>query len=330
MHLLCCDWGTSSFRLRLIDRNSRKLLGEERSKGGIGNTFLRWEKDCEHKGVSKTEFFRQELKNAVNSLSTKLSLNLLNTPIVISGMASSSIGLKELPYSPVPFLLDGSEAQVDYLEAEQSFPNDLFLVSGVRSEQDVMRGEETQLVGLREVLNHMDFFSNKTIFIFPGTHCKHIYVQNNRIVEFKTFITGEIFNLLSHHSLLKNAIERPQNFSLEDSGNLRGFVKGLGASDSTNILNSLFTVRTNELFSILEKKHNFFYLSGLLIGSELRSIVQDRSLKVVVCSGSNLFYFYKKALEELKLFDKMDFVEPDIIDRATIAGQVVMYNKNKK
>jgi 2-dehydro-3-deoxygalactonokinase len=330
--LLCCDWGTSSFRLRLVEMGSSKLIGEETSGNGINSVFNSWKTNEEADKISRINFFRQQLKIQIESLADKLSFGLQHIPLVISGMATSSIGMKELPYASLPFPIDGKNAKVKFLEAQENFPHKLLLISGIRSANDVMRGEETQLMGLINILENTYFCTKETVFIFPGTHSKHIYMRNSKIVDFHTFITGEMFSLLSHYSILKDSIENPQHLPFTNDENLEWFKKGIGASGSSNILNSLFTVRTNHLFANLQKVQNFFYLSGLLIGAELRSLVGQNHVEVVLCSGKNLAQFYQNGLEELNLLNRITLIKPELIDRATIAGQVKMYqnlDKNK-
>ncbi len=79
-------------------------------------------------------------------------------------MASSSIGMKELPYARLPFALDGGHVQLMYFREERVFPHEIMLISGVKSDHDVMRGEETQLIGLGTA---MDLFRTRRGFHIP-------------------------------------------------------------------------------------------------------------------------------------------------------------------
>lgn len=322
--LLCCDWGTSSFRLRLVEMGSSEIIGEETSGNGINSVFKSWKINDGPDQISRIDFYRQQLRIYIESLAAKLTIGLQNIPLVISGMATSSIGMKELPYASLPFSSDGKNAKVKILEAQGNFHHEILLISGISSENDVMRGEETQLIGLMEIFGKTCFCAKETVYIFPGTHSKHIYVRNSKIVKFQTFITGEMFNLLSQHSLLTDSVENPGHSPFSNEENLEGFKKGISASGS-NILNSLFTVRTNHLFANLQKVQNFYYLSGLLIGAELRSLVPQNHVEIVLCSGKNLAQFYQNGLEELNLSNRVTLIKPDLIDRATIAGQVKIY-----
>src|SRR5205085_11075608 len=119
------------------------------------------------------------------------------------GMASSSIGMKELPYADLPFLLDGHSAYSEWINGGPVIANPILLISGVQHAGDVMRGEETQLTGVSSMTDAPD---GDMLYIFPGTHSKHITVINNRITYFSTFMTGEVFDLLVKHSILSQAV----------------------------------------------------------------------------------------------------------------------------
>lgn len=320
-YLLGCDWGTSSFRLRLINSTDIQLIGEITSQEGVANTFTAWKANGEPKGISRAQFFRLQLQRQINLLAKQLVVNLDDIPVVISGMASSSIGMDEVPYATLPFPIDGSLASIKRIDTQTDFAHDIILISGVRTEHDVMRGEETQLIGLLALLNTLHFNSEESILIFPGTHSKHIYIQNQQVVDLQTFMTGEIFNLMSNYSILKDSVEATGLVDFEES-ELDAFKSGINQSHHSSILNSLFRVRTNQLFNQLTKRQNALYLSGLLIGNELKSLINQSTWQLILCSGNNLYELYKLAIEELHLSDRTITISADLIDKATIAGQV--------
>lgn len=325
-YLLCCDWGTSSFRLRLVDVRDCKILAEIQSDEGISSTFQSWKDQNEHES-RRFNFYLERLKTQIGNLAKSSSVTLENIPVIISGMASSTIGMEEIPYASIPFALDGSSASIRTFEIEVDFHHRLTLVSGVRSREDVMRGEEAQIIGLFNLQELKLQDTRQSVFIFPGTHSKHIYVKNKIIADFQTFMTGELFNLLSERSILKDSIDSRNSSGLTNPLNADAFKLGVEVSGSLPILHSLFTVRTNQLFDKLAKEQNFFYLSGLLIGTELRSLLQKNTGSLVICSGNNLYDHYKLAVEEIGLTKDTTFVPPHLIDKATIAGQVKIFKE---
>ncbi|MCX6218492.1 2-dehydro-3-deoxygalactonokinase [Spirosoma sp.] len=320
-YLLGCDWGTSSFRLRLIDSTGHQLIGEITSQEGIASTFTAWKAIGDGATLPREQFFRRQLKRQIKQLSTKVGIDLSGIPIVISGMASSSIGMAEVPYATLPFPVDGSLSSTKRLPKQGDFPHEITLISGVRTEHDVMRGEETQLIGLLALLDTQHVTTNASILIFPGTHSKHIYIQNQQVIDFQTFMTGEVFNLMAHYSILKDSIA-PKELDLFSERECNAFKSGVTESGSPSILNSLFRVRTNQLFSQLTKPENALYLSGLLIGEELKTLIDQPQWQLILCSGTNLYELYKLAMHELQLSNRTTTISADLIDKATIAGQV--------
>ena len=317
-YLLGCDWGTSSFRLRLIQLPDCAVLGEVFSSDGIAPTYTAWQAS----GVERKAFFQSQLKKQIGQLAQQTGVALYGIHIVISGMASSTIGLCEVPYAQVPFDLSGSQAVTVRLDATEDFPHPILLISGVRTEHDVMRGEETQLIGLAESLN----FSAppEAILILPGTHSKHLFIQKNQLVDIQTFMTGEVYSLLSTHSILKDSVETSDSPTLSEHEK-EAFLLGVRASASKGILKGLFGVRTNQLFQKLDKKENALYLSGLLIGSELSHLYTDTHSPLILCSGSILFDPYHLAMQELALTERTRVLPAPMLDQATVAGQVRIF-----
>ncbi|MEO6630866.1 MAG: 2-dehydro-3-deoxygalactonokinase, partial [Mucilaginibacter sp.] len=162
-YFLSCDWGTSTFRLTLVDTANGEIIAAEYSDQGIADTFARW-KTTES---AREAFYLDVLNQHILSLEKKVNLKLDTVPVIISGMASSSIGMMELSYSELPFDLSGSNLTVRHLPETANFNHKTTLISGVRSANDVMRGEETQLIGCVDLTQTV---INDETFVFPGTH----------------------------------------------------------------------------------------------------------------------------------------------------------------
>ncbi len=322
--LLCCDWGTSSFRLQLINAPDYQCVGEVFSPEGIAVTFDRWRRTGRANGIEKATFFRQQLKKQVDALARNLSTDLTGVSITISGMASSSIGMVEVPYATLPFALDGSQATVRHVATQPDFPHDILLISGVQSQQDVMRGEETQLIGLLALLDQSGDKIGRATFIFPGTHSKHMTIENGCLIQFDTYMTGEVFDLMANQSILHDSVDAADLAQFSE-GDRAAFRRGVHQSMTGQVLNSLFTVRTNQLFGKLTKRQNALYLSGLLIGSELNPLSDKPDWPIVLCSGSKLVSFYQLAIDALHLSGRTITVPADVIDRAAGVGQVLLF-----
>src|ERR1700730_1313579 len=96
---LSCDWGTSAFRLCLVDIRTHSLLEEIISGEGMSSTFNRWKIRFEQSPISREDYCLMVLHNQLQALGKKTMTPLNGIPVLISGMASSSIGIRELPYA---------------------------------------------------------------------------------------------------------------------------------------------------------------------------------------------------------------------------------------
>jgi 2-dehydro-3-deoxygalactonokinase len=188
---LSCDWGTSSFRLRLIKTDKLTVLAEEVNADGIADIYKEWTQSGKDEN-ERLLFYKCCLGKQIVRLEDRVGYALNEMPVLLSGMASSSIGMIELPYKELPFKVDGSDIDHRMIPASAQFSHDLFIISGARTSDDVLRGEETMLIGSEYEDNDME-----RVFIFPGTHSKHIYVHKGVATHFKTYMTGELFNLLA-------------------------------------------------------------------------------------------------------------------------------------
>jgi 2-dehydro-3-deoxygalactonokinase len=322
-NILCCDWGTTSFRLRLVERQNYEVLAEYLTKDGVAGTFRNWKEQDE---INRFDFYSEILKNSIKELAKKTSFILDTIPVIVSGMASSSIGMEELPYAELPFESNGSQASVKVFKDFNGKDAPLVLVSGLKSHEDVMRGEEAQLMGLLKLNEISIQASEKIVFVFPGTHSKHITVKDRFVIDFQTFMTGEIYNILTEHSILKDSVLSGSGTVLMQPDEIKAFLKGVEISGTSALLHSLFTVRTGQLFGQFTKQQNSFYLSGLLIGSELRQLKDENYDRLVICSGKHLYEHYKRAAEAISLKFNTTYIQPELLDKATIAGQVQILN----
>ena len=312
---LSCDWGTSSFRIRLVDLNDARVLAEETADLGIAETFRRWDTGSGGPEVNKISFYLQVIREYIKLLEQKFYKPLNGLKIILSGMASSSIGFVDIPYNTVPFPVDGSLIKTAMIPSTNSFRHDVLVISGIRTENDVMRGEETQLIGC---IKPGDYIENE-LFLFPGTHSKHVTVTNNLITDFKTYMTGEVFELLSKKSILKNSVEI--NPFLNHGEHLDHFVNGVKDARQSNLLNAIFKVRTNQLFNINGSAENYDYLSGLIIGYELKDLKFQLANTINLICSNNLVNHYKTALQVLEI-ENTKFFSPVWADEAVVRGQL--------
>lgn len=287
---LSCDWGTSSFRLRLVRTQDLLVLGEIRSASGISDTFRQW-KERRAEADSRQQFYAAVLRGQLTLLSEQLDRSLEGIPVILSGMASSTVGIQELPYKKLPFRLDGSDLLTETLHPP-GLDNGLILVSGARTDGDVMRGEETKIVGCLPALKSA---GGRQLLILPGTHPKHVRLDAGYVTGFRTYMTGEFFDLLSRHSIL--AVSVAEGGAFHDAESERWFAEGVIAGRTSGLLYAAFGVRINELLRGVPKTANYYYLSGLLIGTELAQVGKD--VPVYLVAGASHAEWYGTALRVL-------------------------------
>src|SRR5258708_7103313 len=102
-----CDWGTSTFRLRLVNAENGKVLSEIKTGYGIAAAFEQWKQINQDK--KRIEFYKVYLFEQVKKIKKSLTDSFDASVIILSGMASSDIGMLELPYKEMPFKYDGSD-----------------------------------------------------------------------------------------------------------------------------------------------------------------------------------------------------------------------------
>lgn len=234
------DWGTSSFRGWLMAADGT-VLAETRGPEGMLH--------CAGSG------FEPVLRDHLTRLGAGEHL-----PVLICGMAGAKQGWVEAPYLQIPTRLDALHEGAIRVDAS----GDVRILPGVaqaRAEQpDVMRGEETQLLGTTEA----DFTG---VVCIPGTHSKWVRIENGVIVAFTTYMTGELFAVIAQHSILMHAVEASGPLTQDGAP----FREGLATSRNTpsGLTASLFRLRAAQLLGFEQRSDGAARLSGLLIGSEI-------------------------------------------------------------
>ncbi len=210
-----------------------------------------------------------------------------SSPVLLSGMVGSRQGWREAPYVDCPAGMD--DLVTHLCPVELGAGRSAQIVPGLSCRTaggipDVMRGEETQIFGL-------DLPSEATLCM-PGTHSKHVQVRDGRIAGFATAMTGEVFSLLKSHGLIA-AMLAPADSKPEEL-DTAAFESGLALSGQPGgLLHHIFSVRTRRLFNELSAGAAAHYLSGILIGHELRATAWAG--QVVIVGTGGLAMRYRKA-----------------------------------
>jgi 2-dehydro-3-deoxygalactonokinase len=254
--LIGADWGSTGLRLFLIDADGEVL---DTRASGQGSSAMN--------GSAAAYIAALDLM-AGDWLSAAPEL-----PLIVCGMAGSKHGWHEVPYTPCP-------ADVDSLLASGTLAaragprtpdgRPMAIVPGLLYEPamgapDVMRGEETQIAG---ALARRPELREQACIVLPGTHSKWARLRDNTVLSFATHMTGELYALLTRHSVLNRlmaASETPQQAAFEQG------LRAARDDESANLGHHLFAVRTLGLTEKLPPEALPDYMSGLLIGHELRA-----------------------------------------------------------
>jgi 2-dehydro-3-deoxygalactonokinase len=237
------DWGTSSFRGWLMSAKGEAIA---ESRGGEGMLH------CATSGFAPVLLHHLAQLGAPDDV-----------PVLICGMAGARQGWREAPYVKTPTRLEALHEGAIRVDAS----GDVRILPGIAQARadrpDVMRGEEMQLLGVTEA----DFTG---LVCIPGTHSKWIRIEKGHVVEFSTYMTGELFSVISQHSILSHAVE-PDSASAADNAPFReGLAAALTAPSGLSA--SLFRLRAAQLLGFEQRADGAARLSGLLIGTEIADV----------------------------------------------------------
>ena len=302
-YFISCDWGTTNFRLTLVKGESLEIIKEHVTNKGVKvlyDAFLKQDKD------NQTDFFANYLLSQIKVFPKEYQ----NCLIVSAGMVTSNIGLHNMDYAEIPFDSEGEKFVTKKIQLHNGL--EVLLISGVKNSQGMMRGEETQAIGLEAYLKP----HKEAVLILPGTHSKHITYSNGRFTALKNYMTGELFEIISQNSILSNSLVKPDNDEIIEASFLKGFKHG----GEGKLTEQLFSIRANDLFKKASKEENFFFLSGLLLGDEL-SYLKNESKYVFLGCPYPLANLYKMGLNEIIGESKYVLFESEIISKAVLIGQ---------
>lgn len=303
VHLILVDWGTTNFRAYLIDE-SGQCIEEKSSSSGISRI----------KGE-----FETTLTEHIGDWLTRYS----DSVVILCGMVGSQIGWFNTSYVACPAEISGFGR--DCFHVPSFNQGNCWIVPGMiwetESRIDVMRGEELQVIGACRLLPENDTM----IFCCPGTHTKWVSVADNLICSISTAMTGELFSLLAHHSVLTNSLDT--DATLDE----RAFLAGLEYSKlSGGLLNHLFSVRAQFVSGKHERLFGSGYLSGLLIGHEIQSVISSKSISSdVLCNiigSSSLCQLYQIGLNYFGIASR---IIPDKVASVAGANSVFQSLKDK-
>ena len=261
---IAIDWGSTN--LRAWHYQQDRCVDQRRSEAGV--TRLN--------GRTPADVFDQ----------VTAGWPVSEVPVVMAGMVGSNAGWLPVPYLACPLRLGEIASRLTRVE------NRAWIVPGLSVEQpdnlNVMRGEETQLLGARTI-------SPSSVYVMPGTHCKWVQADAQQIHDFRTVMTGELHHLLLKHSLvgagLPEQATSPEAFAA-------GLERGIA---SPAVLPQLFEVRASHVLGTLPREQVSEFLSGLLIGAEVATLSEQFAgqQSITLVAGSSLTSRYRQAFHAI-------------------------------
>ena len=266
------DWGTTNLRVWLTDHTGH-ILATKTTADGMG-TLAR-------------DQFATVLEQVLNELGAAADL-----PVMVCGMAGSRQGWQEAPYAATPVKLTDLAANAIHFESRQRVVG---ILPGIArkdvSRPDVMRGEETQLLGLSVVENIATGLA-----CLPGTHSKWVKLERGAVTDFVSVMTGELYALLRQNSILRHSTGNEAKVFATDPVFLEHVQIGLSREGG---LGRLFSIRAATLLNNADSAISSAALSGLLIGTEIRdasTILGQTNSDIYIIGSGSLSALYHAAL----------------------------------
>ena len=290
------DWGTTNRRAWAVDRDGA-VLDQRKDDQGLLGVKASGSREGQFE-ASFRGFIGDWLKEAAPT-----------APVIMAGMVGSKLGWREAPYVATPAKLAALAENLIALPDLDGHP--IRIAPGMSAREDgrpdVMRGEECQLYGL-----WLQAQQNR-LCVLPGTHSKWAEIREGGLAGFRTYMTGELFSQLCSSGTLAQLM-RP-GAPHDDAAFRRGLAVSEGAR-AGGLLNRLFSVRSLGLFAELPGEALASYLSGLLIGAELRDATAGINGTVAVIGSSRMTELYVSALDAIGI--RSEAIDGDPLLRAAL------------
>lgn len=312
--IMTIDAGTSNLRIRIIESN--KVTFELKENYGVK--------------IGKDKF-QEKLYVLLKECMKKNNLKIEEIEIIASGMITSSLGLLEVEHIHVPVSL---KKLAENIVKVKFFEFEINLIPGIKVEKeyfkneniksvDVIRGEEVEVFG---ILNQIDTIE-PTLIILPGSHNKFIEVKDGEIINFLTTMSGEIYDAMTKHTILKNSV----NETFADEIDRRFLLLGNEIGRRFNLNQGSFVLRGIDLvenFSINEKAN---YLLGLILNGDILSLEKNGYLeqykKIIIAGGNVIAKGIFELLKELKLDIDIKMI---IANDLSVKGALKIWSYNCK
>lgn len=317
--LITIDSGTTNTRIAYVEGSEVKEC--VKFPVGAGTTAE----------TGSSQALRETIKSELEKLVSENGLDISKTDgIYASGMITSELGLYNLAHIPAPAgkqeLKNGSKSII----FEDIAPIPITFIPGIKNtfdvdttesltQADVMRGEETELIGLMELMDVKRSFSA----VLPGTHNKIIKVdENGRIVSCCTAMSGEVLSAVSGNTILKNSLPKPL---INGEPNLAFVDKGYETANQLGINAALFKTRILSNFYHCTNQEKASYFAGVVLSSDICLIRQTAGEGLILLGGSNPLRTVLAHLINKYLGNDLVIADDRAVGLSTIYGAVSIF-----
>lgn len=316
MFIVTIDSGTTNTRVKVWQ--DKTVIAEASEAIGVRDTVKTGSRDVLVQGVKKI------LDHAIEQANLQINRPLSNSELIIlaSGMITADIGLCEIPHLQAPVsLAELAKGMVKQILPE-IIDQPIWFIPGIKNhvptvdlrhceQMDMMRGEETEAIGVLAQLN----IQGPALIVLPGSHSKFVNIdQHNQIIGCATTLTGELLDVITHHTLLTSSLKHQLATTIDEPY----LMQGASSCHQVGFARSCFSVRILDLFSQATVNQQANFLLGTVLYSDILTIKNSQSLMVdpntpiLVCGKPIL----KEALTLLLRHD--DFFTGEIIAVAEV------------
>lgn len=289
MFIITIDTGTTNTRIRLWQ--GKQKIAEHNQPIGVKNIAI----------TGRKEVLIDALKHMITAVLNEGNISdYHNVTIIASGMITSNIGLFEIPYMTVPVSLQKLAHGIVKQIIPEIIAHPIWFIPGIKNDitpvtlencesMDIMRGEETEAVGVLSLLN----LHGPALIILPGSHSKFIKVdKNQQITGCATTLAGEFLNIITCQTILADSLNHQYANFIEEAY----LLKGVEYYQKVGITRGCFSIRILDLFTQLTVNQKANFLLGLVLAADLQTI---KNSQVLMCqSDTTIVICGKKILRQ--------------------------------
>lgn len=304
------DGGTTSTRVRIL--KNREIIDSVKLDIGVRSA------------VENRKKYSSSIKSVIDELISRNKHEKIER-ILASGMITSEFGLCNLPHIKIPAgIFEFHESMYETTISEISDIPFVFF-RGVKNECnnidefDMMRGEETELVGI------MNDEYGECIYVLPGSHSKIIKTDaQGRIISFSTMLTGEMIASLSQGTILKDAVDLTVS-----NINSEYLLKGYEYAETFGLNKALFKVRILKNIFQCSKEEIYSFFMGIILCDEILIILNDEA-KTVVLGGRTQIKKAMAAILKEKSKKNIVLISDKSVEYSTSLGMIKIYENDAK